>query len=202
MLKTDQKRGWHGLPSTAKLNREPFTPVVDGVPLRAGQESQGIRTCGNGMHASARVGEVLRFCPKEEGTLLCRVIVTGELRHDDGKFAGRERVVLAMVPFDPILEPIVVKYTHRYVTSVGTKGKRGTRFQKALDAFKRAPALDTYQALAKVTTMSQCGILYALTHQSLPSRARDLIYWLGSTDSARMKRALEAAARKAIGAVV
>lgn len=205
MMQVDSRRGWHVLPANNKLNREPHSPVFEGIPLFAGRPRDSIRTCGNGMHASPTVRDVLRYSPIEEGVVLCRVIVTGELASDGGygaaerKFAGRQRVVIATTPFDAILAPLIVKYTARYLTASKTYS-RGVRFKAALAAFLAEPTVDTLRKLGRVAPTST--VCHSFCSSNRTTAARTLFDYLSAKDRERFQRDLERAARKAIGAVV
>jgi len=84
-------KGWHFLAGDGKLGYKDERLVEVGVPLAAEGD---LELCENGMHASKRILDALRYAP---GTIICRVELTGELRHADDKMVGRQREVLWML---------------------------------------------------------------------------------------------------------
>ena len=103
--------GWHFLRGDKRLR------FRDGRVVRTGRtyktkNSGEIWLCENGMHASRRLIDALRWHPLNSGTherknYCCRVDVTGELTMGhlagEDKFAGRRRRVLWMVEAHKVL---------------------------------------------------------------------------------------------------
>jgi hypothetical protein len=200
MLTKDSRRGWHVLPANGQIARgpDPRPQVFDGIVLKAGYEEESVTVCTNGMHACTDVIDTLRFCTKEPGVKLCRVIVTGELDSESDKFAGRSRVVLAMVPFDSVLAAVVPKYIAR-VFEARLK-HRSIRSTKAMRAFLAEPNEETLRQLGKrtrdtyVKDYTPANRCWALLGQKV-SRG-------GYADVRRFTRSLNAEARKQIAKVI
>lgn len=196
MLSKESRMGWHVLPADGRLARgpDPRPQVFVGVPLRA-EDGWSVNICIHGMHASPTVRDTLRYCVSEPGVKLCRVVVTGELDSESTKFAGKERVVLSMVPLDPILESVLPKYIAR---DFALRLKDGMlRSTKELRKFIARPNAETLQQLGKMTRSyvvqdsvvggETCWVLVARRLLSRTRQAKPPIV-----------RSLEAAAMKAV----
>ena len=82
---------WHFLPDDRRMQYPPHTLVEAGGVYRA---KGALNPCRNGMHASERALDALRYAP---GGVVCRVGLAGEIiPHGGDKLCARERRVLWM----------------------------------------------------------------------------------------------------------
>ena len=89
--------------------RTQFTdePIVVGETLTA---TGALELCENGMHASERVVDALRYAP---GATLCQVELSGEILSGDDKLCARHRKVLAAVDITPQLQEFALLCAER-----------------------------------------------------------------------------------------
>lgn len=87
-----KKLGWHFLPKSMSLDYGDGRKAAVGKTL-AVKNTEAIRCCINGMHASTKIKDAAQY---EKGPVLTRVEVSGDIDEcwDGKKFAGRERKVL------------------------------------------------------------------------------------------------------------
>lgn len=118
-MSKDRKYGWHFLPASKKLE------YLDGRDVRVGETLEMRATnnyysgtepilCSQGMHASAKIADAANYC---RGPVLCRVLVSGELKVGSDKFVGRYRRVLWM-------RKVPKELAKRWARQVGAKISR------------------------------------------------------------------------------
>jgi hypothetical protein len=93
-LNKEALEAWHFVGETLRDGR-PIPPdnewlVHDGP----------VAPCESGLHASVRLIDALQYAP---GNTLCRVLVRGDIQHDDDKLVGRERLILRRIDAEPVL---------------------------------------------------------------------------------------------------
>lgn len=81
---------WHWLPDNGCLRYPPHTKVEVGQTLTA---EGPLELCKNGMHASLRALDALKYA---FGAIICRVELSGETVEGDDKLCARHRKVVAM----------------------------------------------------------------------------------------------------------
>ena len=81
---------WHFLREDKKLNYPPHTLVEAGETYTAEGD---LKLCANGMHASVRAIDALKYAP---GAIVCRVELSGGMLEDTDKLCSRHRKVLWM----------------------------------------------------------------------------------------------------------
>lgn len=82
---------WHFLEKRRTLRFPPYTPVEIGVTLTA--LKQPLKLCHYGLHASLRAIDALEYAP---GSIVCRVVLAGEIRENDDKLCATHRTCLWM----------------------------------------------------------------------------------------------------------
>jgi hypothetical protein len=88
---------WHFLPSDGRLQYGIRRKVKAGSTYSC---KGPLVLCRNGMHASERARDALRYAP---GPILCRVELSGEILREPNKLCARRRKVLAMADATPLL---------------------------------------------------------------------------------------------------
>ena len=96
-MKERKMLGWHFLRDDRKMQFEPFELVEVGKIYSCEGE---LELCRNGLHASKRVLDALRYAP---GSIVCRVELFGEIIYDTDKAVARNRRVLWMVDATNVL---------------------------------------------------------------------------------------------------
>jgi hypothetical protein len=87
---SDKVLGWYWLPYNGCLYCPPYTEVEVGQT----QTAEGpLELCENGMHASRRALDALRYA---RGPIVCRVELSGEILEGKDRLCARHRKVLAM----------------------------------------------------------------------------------------------------------
>lgn len=80
---------WHFLPATGRTRYSDELVTLGGTLTATG----ALKLCENGMHASVRASDALRYAP---GWTICRVELSGEILVGDDKVCARHRKVIAM----------------------------------------------------------------------------------------------------------
>lgn len=89
--KTNEIEAWHFLSEDKKLRYGDKREVIVGKKLVHKGE---IVLCKSGFHASTKALDALGYAP---GPVICRVKLSGEIKHDVDKLVASERTVLWMV---------------------------------------------------------------------------------------------------------
>ena len=108
---------WHFLQADKRLR-------YDGRRVRVGQtlKAKGeIVLCENGMHASTRLIDALKYAP---GPIICRVDVRGEIVRGDNKIAGRERTVEWMIGGEGLLHRFACRVAENALRRAGVTDER------------------------------------------------------------------------------
>lgn len=87
--------GWHWIGADHTL-RTGEVVVPNGIYRAVGP----LKMCANGVHASRRALDALRYAP---GPVVCAVVLSGELQHDTDKSVARERRVVWMADATNVL---------------------------------------------------------------------------------------------------
>lgn len=99
--------GWHFLCDDGRLGYGDDREVRQGETLTVPEHwrwGHRPRLCESGMHASWIACDALKHAP---GSIICRVAVWGELDRGRGKFCGRNRHVIWMLPLEKSREVLL-----------------------------------------------------------------------------------------------
>ena len=90
--------------------------------------------CENGMHASERVVDALRYAP---GATLCRVELSGRILHGDDKLCARHRRAIAMADVTPQLREFALLCAERVLPSYEKRFPGDTRVRECIATTRR-----------------------------------------------------------------
>ena len=109
--------GWHWLAKDRRLQFGTHEVVKVGGVYRA---TGPLVMCSNGVHASRRVLDALRYAP---GSICCRVHLRGEILHGTDKSVARERRVLWMVDATTLLHEFTLTVALNMLHWVKARGE-------------------------------------------------------------------------------
>ena len=111
-------RAWHFLPDNGRIqNRDGRTVEVGKTYSCDGP----LVICENGMHASRRLIDALKYAP---GSVVCEVEVWGDVIETGDKLCGRHRKVLRMADATETLHRFACEVASRSLENAGITDKR------------------------------------------------------------------------------
>ena len=120
--------GWHFLPEDRRLRYGTRELVEAGRTYTA---EGPLALCENGMHASVRAIDALRYAL---GPVVCRVRLAGEMLKGDDKVVGRSRTVLWMFDASMLLHTFAVQCATDALEAASAQGREpDPRSYAALD---------------------------------------------------------------------
>lgn len=124
--------GWHFLCISRKLKYEPYTTVNPGDTLMM---NPPIELCKRGFHASERAIDALMYAP---GPIVCRVRLSGDLRHGKYKSVVTQRTVLWMFDATEILHELACRYAYDALIAERERGRKiDTRSWAGIEAKRK-----------------------------------------------------------------
>lgn len=94
---------WHFLRDDRRLRYDANCPEHKGLEVKVGQKATvdlPIHLCSEGLHASKRAIDALKYAP---GAIVCRVELSGVILEANDKVCASERTVLSMIDATNIL---------------------------------------------------------------------------------------------------
>lgn len=167
---------WHFLRSDRQLRWN-----SDGKPVKVGgtySATGRLVMCSNGMHASVRALDALRYAP---GPIACRVKLSGDILKSPDKVCARSRKILDMVDATTIL--------HRFACRVATKALAlaGVTDDVAWNAIRTKR-----RWLAGIATNAELAAAWFAARDSAWKATRDAV-WTAAMDAGARDAAWEAA---------
>lgn len=128
------QRYWHFLECSRRLRYGEPVEVFVGQTLTA---TGRLAICRNGMHASRRAIDAIRYAP---GPVACRVCLSGEIVVEEDKVCARSRTVLWMADASAVLRDFIVSCGEWLLTQEHTPDPRSLAAVDTARAYLRGIA--------------------------------------------------------------
>ena len=182
-------QAWHFMRGDRKLQ---FTHNNErGVKIRKGQTltvEPPLGMCYNGLHASIKPLDALGYCPperKREGLVICRVELSGQIKHEDNKLCAERRKVLWWARCENVLHEFACLCAEDALALIDSPDPRSAAAIKAKREWVKGVISDEQLAAAREAAKDAAwAAAGAAAREAAKDAAREAA-WNAARDAAR-----------------